>query len=145
MSMSVQLEPRHRLARAKLKTLGYCLILTALLSGVFWLVNMALFVALAFHYTELEAAETAQRQVLWLLGGALACSMGSLWVIRALWRHMRWRVIESDKLPKDAHPRLRALPRTILVVAMCLVGAYVIALVLPYVSQYLFADVVSIH
>lgn len=130
-SMSVHPKPRHRLAMAKFRTLGWCLILTASLSGVFWLVNMALYVALAFHYPEPEAARTAQRQVIWLLVGALACSMGSLWAIRAMWRHMRRKVIESDRLLKHARPRLRALPGTILVFAMCLTGACVIVFVLP--------------
>ena len=129
--MSVHPEPRHRLAMAELETLGWCLILTVLLSGVFWLVNMALYLALAFHYPEPEAAKTAQRQVIWVLGGALACSMGSLWAIWAMWRHMGRNVIESDRLPKHARPRLRALPGTILIVAMCLAGAYMIVFVLP--------------
>ena len=123
---------------AKLRTLGWCLILTVPLSGVFWLVNMALFLALAFHYPEPEAAKTAQRQIIWLLGGALACSMGSLWAVWAMWRHMRRKMIERDRLPKYDRPGLGALPGTILVVAICLAGAYVIAFGLQYLLPILY-------
>ena len=136
--MSVHPGLRHWLAIAKLRTVGWLLILTVSLSCVFWFANMTLYVALAFHYPDPEAAKTAEQQAIWLLGGALASLMVSLWAIWALWRHMRRKVIESDRLPKHARPGLHALLGTILVVAMCLAGAYAIAIGLQYLLPMLF-------